>query len=49
MPETISPASNNRAVLFIDCPDQKGLVARVAVLLYEHHILCYGNKTVVLG
>jgi len=35
MPETISPASNDRAVLLIDCPDQKGLVARVAGLLYE--------------
>lgn len=34
MPETISPASNDRAVLLIDCPDQKGLVARVAGLLY---------------
>ena len=35
MPETSSPASNDRAVLLIDCPDQKGLVARVAGLLYE--------------
>ena len=34
MPETISPASNDRAVLLIDCPDQKGLVARVSGLLY---------------
>ena len=24
------------AVLLIDCPDRKGLVARVAGLLYEH-------------
>ncbi len=29
-----SLAANNRAVLLIDCPDQKGLVARVAGLLY---------------
>jgi formyltetrahydrofolate deformylase len=27
---------NNSAVLLIDCPDRKGLVARVAGLLYEH-------------
>ena len=24
------------AVLLIDCPDRKGLVARVSTLLYEH-------------
>ena len=35
MPETSSSPSNDRAVLLIDCPDQKGLVARVAGLLYE--------------
>ena len=35
MTETSLSASNNRAVLLIDCPDQKGLVARVASLLYE--------------
>jgi len=27
---------SNSAVLLIDCPDQKGLVARVSGLLYEH-------------
>jgi formyltetrahydrofolate deformylase len=27
---------NKSAVLLIDCPDRKGLVARVAALLYEH-------------
>lgn len=27
---------NDSAVLLIDCPDQKGLVARVSGLLYEH-------------
>lgn len=27
---------NQTAVLLIDCPDRKGLVARVAGLLYEH-------------
>jgi formyltetrahydrofolate deformylase len=27
---------NDSAVLLIDCPDQKGLVARVAGMLYEH-------------
>ena len=27
---------NDSAVLLIDCPDRKGLVARVATLLYEH-------------
>ena len=27
---------NDSAVLLIDCPDRKGLVARVAGLLYEH-------------
>jgi formyltetrahydrofolate deformylase len=29
------PADTERAVLLIDCPDQKGLVARVVVLLYS--------------
>ena len=28
------PQSSDRAVLLIDCPDQKGLVARVSGLLY---------------
>ncbi len=27
---------NNSAVLLIDCPDRKGLVARVAGMLYRH-------------
>ena len=27
---------NDTAVLLIDCPDQKGLVAQVSALLYEH-------------
>jgi formyltetrahydrofolate deformylase len=27
---------NNSAILLIDCPDRKGLVARVSTLLYEH-------------
>src|SRR5579871_974116 len=27
---------NNSAVLLIDCPDRKGLVARVAGMLYKH-------------
>jgi len=35
MPVTSSTASDDRAVLLIDCPDQKGLVARVAGLLYQ--------------
>jgi formyltetrahydrofolate hydrolase len=46
------------AVLLIDCPDQKGLVARGRDLErmvlsravrwhLDRRILCYGNKTVV--
>lgn len=34
MTETLSKAAPDRAVLLIDCPDQKGLVARVSGLLY---------------
>jgi formyltetrahydrofolate deformylase len=34
MPNSYSSAANDRAVLLIDCPDQKGLVARVSGLLY---------------
>ena len=34
MTETSSTTNIDRAVLLIDCPDQKGLVARVAGLLY---------------
>jgi formyltetrahydrofolate deformylase len=32
--DTVLPALEDRAVLLIDCPDQKGLVARVSGLLY---------------
>jgi formyltetrahydrofolate deformylase len=32
---TAAAPSSDRAVLLIDCPDQKGLVARVAGLLYQ--------------
>jgi formyltetrahydrofolate deformylase len=35
MRQPIAAPGNNRAVLLIDCPDQKGLVARVSGLLYE--------------
>ena len=34
MTAVISKAGHDRAVLLIDCPDQKGLVARVSGLLY---------------
>jgi formyltetrahydrofolate deformylase len=34
MPQTTPTNANDRAVLLIDCPDQKGLVARVSGLLY---------------
>jgi len=33
--EPAKPPAADRAVLLIDCPDQKGLVARVSGLLYE--------------
>jgi formyltetrahydrofolate deformylase len=35
MPETKSNIKSDTAVLLIDCPDRKGLVARVSGLLYE--------------
>ncbi|WP_263357112.1 formyltetrahydrofolate deformylase [Acidicapsa ligni] len=35
MPSLLNDTKNDTAVLLIDCPDRKGLVAKVAGLLYE--------------